>query len=235
MIDAVRPEVDMLGRQLLAFNSASPRRDVVLFLPCRGWLDSDVCKASALAAELSQANLQYEVLCEDDFRLPRLQGARVSLVEGVSVLNAEEKAIVKEFCQGGGAVIAADNKDWMRQIKQHVGTPAVTVQAPATVRAVVRDQPRRTLVHLLNLNVVRRSSYEDEVHRAENVRLTVRVPFSSGCTVRAITADAEGTSGDLPTEFHHESDANAVAFTIPRLIVAAVLVIEPNTKPSDGR
>ena len=67
MIDAVRPEVDLLRQHQQWLVAAQPRCEVVLFLPCRGWIGSDACKASALAAELSRANLQYEVVCEDDF------------------------------------------------------------------------------------------------------------------------------------------------------------------------
>jgi hypothetical protein len=183
--------------------------------------------ASALAAELSRANLQYEVMCEDDFRLPRLKRAKAVLVESLSVLSPQEKATAEEFRRAGGVVIAADAGDWLKQIKSLGGIPAVAVQGPTTVRAVVRDQPKRTLVHLLNLNVTRLSSFQDEVHATENVRLTVRVPFRSGCSVRAITADAQGTSGNLPADFHTDSQGGTVEFVVPRLDVAAIVDIEP--------
>ncbi len=227
MIDAVRPEVDLLRqhRQLLA--AAQPRRDLILFLPARGWIDGDVCKASALAAELSRANLQYEVVCEDDFQLPRLQAARVLLVESLSVLTLKEKAIAETFPRAGGAVIAADGGDWLNQIRAQIGAPAVTVRGPATVRAVVRDLTQKTLVHLLNLNVIRRSSFEDEVRPAENVQLTVRVPFRTACTVRAITADEKGTSGNLPADFHADSQGGTVAFIVPRLGISAIVELVP--------
>jgi acetyl esterase/lipase len=228
MIDAVRPEVDLLGRHRQWLASAQPRRDVVLFLPARGWIDSDVCRASALAAELSRANLQYEVLCENDFQLPRLKKARTLLVENLSVLNDKEKIIAEEFSRAGGAVITADAGDWLKQIRSQIAAPAITVSGPANVRAVVRDLPQQTLVHLLNLNVVRRSSFEDEVRPAENVRLTVRVPFRSGSSVRAITADAHGTSGSLPADFRGDAQGGTVDLVVPRLDVAAILAIEPS-------
>ncbi len=224
MIDAVRPEVDLLYRTREWLARAQPRRDVILFLPARGWIDGDVCKESALAAELSRANLQYEVVCEDDFQLSRLQTTKTLLVEGLSVLNSKEKAIAEDFRRAGGVVLAADAGDWLKQIRSQPGVPAVTVRGPATIRAVVRDLPQRTLVHLLNLNVVRRSSFEDEVRPAENVRLTVHVPFRSGYTVRAITADAQGTSGNLPADFHADSRGGMVEFVVPRLDLSAILV-----------
>ena len=230
MIDAVRPEVDLLGRHAEWLASSQPRHDVVLCLPARGWIDGDVCKASALAAELSRANLQYEVVCEDDFDLPRLQAARTLLVESLSVLNSKEKAVAEDFRRAGGAVIAADAVDWLKQTRSQIGVPAVVVRGPATVRAVVRDKPQQTVVHVLNLNVIRRSSFEDEVHPAENVRLTVRVPFRNGCTVRAITADAQGTSGDVPADFHADSQGGTVDFVVPRLEVAAIVILEPSPR-----
>ena len=113
---------------------------MILFLPARGWIDGDVCKASALAAELSR-ELQYEVVCEDEFQLPRLQTAKVLLVEGLSVLNPREKAIAEDFRRVVGAVIAADSGDWLKQTRAQIGVPAVTVRGPATVRSLVRDQP----------------------------------------------------------------------------------------------
>ena len=210
MIDAVRPETNLLSQHRQWLAPAQPRRDVVLFLPYRRWIETDVCKASTLAADLSRANIQYEVLCEDDFRLPRLQTAMALLVESLSVLNAAEKATADEFRRGGGVVIASDSGDWLQRIKSEAGVPSVVVQGPATVRAVVRDRPQQTLVHLLNLNIVRRSSFEDEVHPAENVRLTVRVPFRSGCSVQAITADPHGTSGNLPADFHKHTQGCTV-------------------------
>ena len=194
--------------------SGSPPRSRAATWSCscrdRRWIETDVCKASTLAADLSRANIQYEVLCEDDFRLPRLQTAMALLVESLSVLNAAEKATADEFRRGGGVVIASDSGDWLQRIKSEAGVPSVVVQGPATVRAVVRDRPQQTLVHLLNLNIVRRSSFEDEVHPAENVRLTVRVPFRSGCSVQAITADPHGTSGNLPADFHKHTQGCTV-------------------------
>jgi acetyl esterase/lipase len=228
MIAALRPEVDLLSRHRQWLASAPPRREVVLFLPARGWIDGDLCKPSALAAELSRANLQYEVVCEDNFNLPRLQTAKTLLVESLSVLNAREKAVAEEFHRAGGTVIAADAGDWLKQVHSQIGAPAVTVRGPATIRAVVRDLPDRTLVHLQNLNVVRRSSFEDEVCPAENVRLTVRVPFRFGCTVRAITADTHGTSGSLRADFRGDAQGGTVDFVVPRLDVAAILAIEPS-------
>jgi hypothetical protein len=220
--------MELLGQHQQWLASTQPRRDVVLFLPYRRWIETDTCNASALAAKLSQANVQYEVVCEDDFRLPRLQAAKALLVESLSVLNSEEKTTAEALRRAGGVVIAADADEWLSRIKSQTGAPSVVVRGPATVRAVVCDQPRRTLVHLLNLNIYRRSSFEDEVHPAENLRLTVRVPFHSGCLVPAVSADAKSTSGKLAAAFCEDAEGGVVEFVVPRLDVAAILVLNPS-------
>jgi hypothetical protein len=59
---------------------------------------------------------------------------------------------------------------------------------------VVHDQPGKQIVHLLNLNVQRLSSFEDKVNPATDVRVQVRVPFAAR-SVNALSADAEATQG----------------------------------------
>ena len=86
------------------------------------------------------------------------------------------------------------------------------------------------LVHLLNLNIVRRSSFEDEVHPAENVRLIGARPFRAGCSVRAVTADEKGTSGILPSDFHGDSQGGMVESVRPRLDLSAILILEPSPR-----
>src|SRR5689334_24969958 len=44
MIDAIRPEADFLRDNAPLLDGASPRADVLLFLPMRGWLDTSDCE-----------------------------------------------------------------------------------------------------------------------------------------------------------------------------------------------
>ena len=60
--------------------------------------------------------------------------------------------------------------------------------------------------------------------------LTVRIPFQSGGTVRAITADAQGTSGNLPADFRADSQGGIVEFVVPRLELSAILILEPSLR-----
>jgi len=71
------------------------------------------------------------------------------------------------------------------------------------------------------------SAFEDKVAPASNVRVVCRVPFKHIGSVRVLTADEGATRGELqfvarPTDGGTEVDA-----TIPRLEIAALVVIEP--------
>ena len=230
MIATIRPQADLLRANEKLLNETRARRDVTLFLPFRRWLETDECVAASLAAELSRANIQFEVLSEEQFDLSNLNSAKSHppflLVESLSILNEKEKATAKEFELEGGQVIAADQtKDFSAEVKR-LGKPSVELTAPNTVRAVVRDQPKRTMVHLLNLNVQRLSSFQDKVQPAENVRVTCRVLFDGVHSVRALTADKDGTSGSVSFSTKSEGNETLVEATLPRLEIATILLIE---------
>jgi hypothetical protein len=133
---------------------------------------------------------------------------------------------VEKFQRAGGRVIAADHAEWLKKVQQAIGHPAVLLHGPPTVRAIVRDQPRRTLVHLLNLNLERLSSFDDRVRPATDIQLTVRVPFARVRSVRALTADSDGTSGPLPFSARSDDRGAIVELTVPHLEIALLLVIE---------
>jgi hypothetical protein len=230
MSASVRPQADLLRANEKLLNGTKARRDVTLFLPFRRWLDTDRCAALALATELSRANIQFEALCEDQFTLANLKTARptppVLVLESRSVLSDMEREILSQFEGAGGRVIAVDeNKDWLMEIKRP-GLLSLTMSAPETVRAVVRDQPGRTIIHLLNLNIQRLSSFQDRVQPAEGVRLLCRVPSSKVRSARVLTADGNSTSGDVHFSSKPVGKETVVEITLPRLDIAAILVIE---------
>jgi len=90
----------------------------------------------------------------------------------------------------------------------------------------VLDQPRRTVVHVLNLNVQRLSSFADTVNPASDVRLKVRVPFVRPRAVRALTADTGGSAGVLEFAASPHNKLSVVQFTLPRVEIATMVVIE---------
>jgi hypothetical protein len=226
MAMSIRPQADFLLSNEKLLNDTQPRCDVLLFLPFRRWIETDICKASALAAKLSRLNIQFAASSEED--LERILGSRKSkppvlLIESLSVLTAEERQFLKTFERDGGRVVAADGTGGLDKLA--LQAPSISLQAPATVRAVVRDQRNRTMVHLYNLNVERLSSYEDKVHPAQSIHITLRVPFRRVHSVRALTADQNGTAGQLEFTTKPEANGAILEATVPRLEIATILVV----------
>ncbi len=229
MSSAIRPETEFLRRNEKLLNDTQPRRDVLLFLCFRRWLETENCAASTLAAALSRANIQFVVSSEEDLDESLKRGAAkppVLLIESFSLLNEREKKMMETFQKNGGRVVAATEHDWLASLKHSIDKPAIILQAPATVRAVVRDQRHRTIVHLYNLNVQRVSSFEDKVYPAQEVHVTVRVPFAKVRSVAALTADLGGASGQMDFTARPDGRETIVEITIPKLEIATILTIE---------
>jgi hypothetical protein len=225
MIAAVRPQVDLLRRHAALLNETRPRRDVALFLPYRGWVDGDRCAASELAAELVRRNIPFEAVSDEGFATDKLAPARVLLVESLSVLTPAEAVAAREFENRGGKLVAGDEEAWLDRLTEVLGQPSLTVDGPSTLRAYVHDQPDRTIVHLLNLNVRRLSSFEDEVMPTGEVRVRVRVPFAKVGSVTSHSADegtAKGRRAFVLRPFEKEAE---VEFTVDRLDIAAIIEI----------
>jgi hypothetical protein len=227
MIAAIRPQADFLRANERLLNEARARRDVVLFLPFRRWLETNTCVASRLATKLAQASVQYGVLSEDNFTASALKGAKAVLVESLTVLHPAERAVTEVFQRRGGRVVVADHPDWLQDVRQHLAAPAITLTGPPTLRAVVRDQRARTVIHLLNLNVRRLSSFEDQVTPATNAQISCRVPSRRVRSVRALTADPEASGGALTFRSRRDGAESVVDFTVPRLDISALIVIDP--------
>ncbi len=107
-------------------------------------------------------------------------------------------------------------------LKQIQPPRSITLEAPATVRAVVNDQPHRTIIHLLNLNLQKLTSFTDKVTPAENVHLSVKVPFKHVYKVTALTPDTDATKGELI----YSATWGNIEITIPRLSISTIVVVE---------
>jgi hypothetical protein len=219
---------------------------VVLFLPFRNWLVTDKCPASRLAADLARANVQFEVICEDALRpapearllpgkfpaaaptaVPQpLRGTKLLVAASRSDFTQHELNVLEKFTRAGGSIITAEKADWLKDVQAALGQPAIQVRGAPAVRAVVRDQPHRTIVHLLNLNVQRLSSLEDRVTPANDLPVEVLVPLKNVRAVRALTADAAATSGAVSFSARPAGRQTLVQMTLPRLEIATLLVIE---------
>jgi len=190
MISLIRPEADFLRHNAGLLNDARARRELVLFLPFRNWLTTDQCRVSRLAADLARANVQFEVMSEDALQPgpgPRLLNGKFSAValaalpeplRGTKLLLAasrtdftkDELKLLEKLTRAGGSIITAERADWLKEVQAALVQPAVQLRGAPAVRAIVRDQPGRTIVHLLNLNVQRFGAFAD--NRAAHLRRT---------------------------------------------------------------
>ncbi|MDB6028044.1 MAG: hypothetical protein JWM68_4267 [Verrucomicrobiales bacterium] len=231
MIATVRPQADFLRQTEKLLNETKARADVLLFLPFRRWVDTDQCAPLALATALTRANVQFEAVCEENFTSTlksfsaRRAATPVVLVESESVLNADEKNAVNLFKKNGGTVVSAEKADWLKTAQAAV-QPSITVQGPATIRVVVRDQGKRTIVHLYNLNVQKISSLEDKVSAASDIRLSVSVPKSHVRSVEMLTADVDSSSGELAFSSGRASQGTLINIVVPKLSISGIIVIE---------
>jgi hypothetical protein len=141
------------------------------------------------------------------------------------VLTAAERATLEHFQKTHGIVISGEEDNWLNKLQEALKKPSLTISAPSTVRAVIRDQPNHTIVHLLNLNIERQSSFDDMVVPASDIALTVRVPFSFVREVHIHTSDAHGTRGPLTFIPTSDGDESTVELKVPRLDVSAMVVI----------
>jgi hypothetical protein len=227
----IRPQADLLRANEKLLNDTQPRNDVVLFLPNRRWLETDKCRPSEMAAALSAANVQYTVMCEDDFANAsalhaRLKNAKVLVAESRSVFKESELKVLDKWLAANGLLITADKGDWLKQVQSVITSPSLKLTAPASIRAVVHDQGKRTIVHLLNLNVQKLSSFEDKVTPVTEVCVSVRLPFKNVHSVRALTADANGTSGALKFTTQKDGKETIAEFALDKLEIATIVVCE---------
>jgi hypothetical protein len=81
------------------------------------------------------------------------------------------------------------------------------------------------MVHLLQLDVRRLSSFRDEVHPASAFVVQVKVPFKHVQSVRLLSSDAGTTTGNVAFTAK-ESTPTIVSFAVDRLEVSAIVVIE---------
>jgi hypothetical protein len=227
MIESIRPQADWLRSHEAILNDAKFRSDVVLFLPFRRWMDVEHCAASDLAAALSAANIQYRVVSEDEFdpgSIPTQRG--VLLIESLDILTPKERREVWEYRRTYGLVVTADSPDWLQRARRLIHKPSLAIEGPATIRAVVRDQPKRTIVHLMNLDIRKLSSFEDEVKPATNIKLSIRVPFTTVRDMTLHTADENGSTGPISHRARRDGEETIVDVVVPRVDVSAILVIK---------
>jgi hypothetical protein len=80
---------------------------------------------------------------------------------------------------------------------------------------------------MYNLNIQRRSSFEDQVIPANDVIVTCRVPLKQVHSVHALSADANSTTGPLKFRTKSTDDEQTMLqLKVPSIEISTVLVIE---------
>jgi hypothetical protein len=228
MIGVIRPQADFLKTHAELLNDTKSRADVCLFLPFRRWIGPTDCKALQAARALSRTNVQFKVVSEEDLAKRLSTDAPPALVvESASILNDPERGLIEKYKAAGGQVIWSEGKNWLGELQAiQKKTAAIVVDGPPSLRAVVREQEKKTIVHLLNLNVLRLSSFEDRVTPAPQLRLKVRCHADRPTAIKALSADPDATQGDVEFATTREAGAFVVELTLPRVILSTILVIE---------
>jgi hypothetical protein len=229
MIDAVRPQADFLRNNENLLNGALMRTDVVLYLPFLRWLKTDQCAASALAETLTRENIQYRVVDEQGLRDEATRNRRSMLLIESRLVIAPNEPAVEEFAKHGRILVASDQPKWLQSLRDTSWLNSIRIKGSPLVRAVVHDQPQRTIIHIYNLNVRRISSFEDKVTPATKLVLLFYAPFKVG-KLTMHTAD-----GKEPVPLKFERDPNQEAINkyvlytadVPRLDISALIVAEP--------
>jgi hypothetical protein len=228
MIAAVRPQADLLRANAPLLNGASVRADALVFVPFRRWVDTPDCQVLQTARALSIANLQFRAVCEDDIvrALAAPDAPPALIVESPGVLVDSEKAAVEQYASRGGHVIWSSGKQSLSELQSIDKTPVIRVEGPATVRAIVREKSQQTIVHLLNLNIQRISSFQDKVNPISPLHLQIRCGSTVPRSVRAITADPEATAGDVNFKLIKEHGDNVIDLMVPTISISTILLIE---------
>jgi hypothetical protein len=226
MIEAVRPQAVFLRQNSQILNDAQRVTDAVVFLPFDRYLETPDCRALSVVRALSAANLQFDVVNEEALEAHLAKPPPALIVESPQVLTEAQRACVEKYQASGGHVIWSTDAKWLGQLKSLLTPRAITVDAPPTVRAVVRRQGERTIVHLLNLNVRRVSSFEDQVTPATQVRIKVRCGKVQPTKVRLRTPDDHATRGAVPLGASVDGGEFVADLTVPRLDISTIVVIE---------
>ncbi|MEO6034720.1 MAG: putative glycoside hydrolase, partial [Verrucomicrobiota bacterium] len=148
MISGIRPQANFLKQYANLLNDTAPAGDTVLFLPVRQYTETADCQPMKVARALGAANVQFDVVSEEDFAQKiKVKNPPVWLIESPGSLIESETGLLDAFKRRGGKVIWTENANWLDDLQATIDKPSLKLQGPATVRAVVRDLPKKRIVH----------------------------------------------------------------------------------------
>ncbi len=222
MSAAVRPEADLLRTSAPLLNLARRRADVVFYIPVEKWSTLSDTELLNCVSVLENQNIQFVAACEDNIG----EYLKVKPMPVVVALGKHDDTHLDPFRNNHGVVLSTtDDKNWIGDMQKAL-TNAPTFKVPRSVRVVVRDQPERTIVHLLNLNVQRISSFEDKVTPASDISLKLHVPVKKVRSVEALTADESATQGTVEFTAVQAEGGSDVSFQVPSLDISTIIVIQ---------
>ena len=187
MASGLRPQAEFLRENAALLNATEVRAEALVFLPFQRWVDTPNCQTLGVIRALSAANVQYRVVCEDDLEKSLLaaDGPKDLIVESAEILTDAQKAVIEKYKASGGRVIWSQSPTWFKEFQAAATVPAVVVDHQPAIRIVMRSQGTRTIVHVLNLNVERVSSFQDRVKSASNVQVSLRYSGKNPTSVAA--------------------------------------------------
>jgi hypothetical protein len=225
MIAAVRPQADFLREHADLLNGTTLACDVAVFLPFDRWVESADCPILGIVSSLSRLQVPARVISEESLRsaLASKDPADIPpalVVESADNLSDAQRGLIRQYESAGHRVYQVGKPDYGAFVAQ------INPQGPSTVRTIVRKKPGRTVVHLLNLNIARLSSFEDRVTPATDVRVRVRCRSQRPISVTAFSADSDVPRVPIPFAVHQEADGTVLECTLARLAISTILVIQ---------
>jgi hypothetical protein len=234
MIGGIRPEIDFLTKHADLLQGVQAKADVVVYLPFNRWVDTAKDPVLNACRSLSRSNVQYTVVCED--QLPKLnrsadeflsrKSARIIIVSADDDLSQKERQVFRDFTGGYDRVIAAKSADWLQTLYRQVQTPILRLDGQPYLRGKVFEKSGRTIVHLLNLNVRKKSSFDDEVFPATNIHIDLKLGKGRIRSAHIISADSHATVGKVPFEIVQREGNQILRLSIPRIDISSILEVE---------
>ncbi len=241
---AARKQVDFLRQNANTYVGTHMCEEMSLYLPIRDrWRATDRCRPSEVAAEMTRANVQYAVFTEDE--LDRAFERKHLVVEDRLFLEEIRKRQIarnSQYCQSGGHDIwpdAISNPNEKRFASSLLKNRLITIENAPNVRAYAHEAPGAIYIHLLNLDIRKRDSFNDEIFPASNFKIQVdfgrrrhtlkSIESAAGppVSLESLTADENTTRGTIP--FTVGEVIHRYSLTFPLLEVSAILAIKLGT------
>ncbi len=224
MVQTIRPFVLWLRKNAPLVEKSTPRMDVLLYFPFEQWIYNKECKELAVARELRKANIQFAVVAEDNFN-KEFKNAKIVIATSKNFIPPTQNQTIEGLCKNSDKnFIEAKNSSFIPELEKHLTQLSLKLNSANPVRGIVRDENNSTILLLYNLKIEKISSYEDKIHHAEDITVSVRVPATKISTVVLSTPEKESS----PIEYQiKELDSNNcyVNLRIPELSTSALVKI----------